>query len=54
LLIVLGGLLFTVGQIVPYWLGRTVLLEVEAARLRAADDADTDTDSTTASPSRAP
>jgi methyl-accepting chemotaxis protein len=34
-LIVLGGLVFTIGQIVPYWLGRTVLLEVAAARRRA-------------------
>jgi hypothetical protein len=39
-LIVLGGLVFTVGQIVPYWLGRTILLEVEAARRRAEEDAE--------------
>lgn len=36
-LIVLGGLVFTIGQIVPYWLGRTVLLEVAAAKRRARD-----------------
>jgi hypothetical protein len=36
-LIVLGGLVFTVGQIVPYWLGRSVLLEVAAAKLRAEE-----------------
>ena len=29
--------LFTVGQIVPYWLGRTVLLEVAAAKRRTQD-----------------
>jgi methyl-accepting chemotaxis protein len=52
LLIVLGGILFTVGQIVPYWLGRTVLLEVEAARLRAEDEVDAE--SATASPNRGP
>jgi methyl-accepting chemotaxis protein len=36
-LIVLGGLVFTIGQIVPYWMGRTVLLEVETARRRAEE-----------------
>jgi hypothetical protein len=34
ILIVLGGLLFVVGQIVPYWMGRTILLDVAAARAR--------------------
>jgi archaellum component FlaC len=41
LLIVLGGLVFTVGQIVPFWLGRTILLEVAAPRRRVhADEGD--------------
>jgi hypothetical protein len=36
-LIVLGGLLFTVGQIVPFWVGRSLLAESRRATLGSAE-----------------